>query len=102
MVSVVPLVPFSVSAACDPVSSLSVEDFFLRFPVGFPCPTSCLFFRFWLIHCGGCEALWRTSLSPPFCVIALIGHVHSPVEIFSFSKNFLLAGTDVPSSSRLD
>ena len=102
MVTVVPLEPFSVSAACDHVSSLSVEDFFVR---------SRLVSRARLRACFQVladplrrlpEALWLSSLSPPFCVIALIGHVHSLVEIFSFSKGFLLVGTDVPSFSRLD
>ena len=101
-VSVVPLEPFSVSAACGFVSSLSVEDFCVPcVPCWYPVPYFVLVFRFCLIG-GSCEALWLSLLSPPFCVIALVGHVHSPVEIFIFSRSFFLFGTDVPFFSRLD
>ena len=78
MLSVVPLEPFSVSA--DPV------------------PDFVLVFRFLLILGGSGEALWLSSLSPPFCVISLVGHVCSPVEIFIFSRVFSFSVRTCPSS----
>ena len=46
MVAVVLFEPYSVSAACDHGSSLSVEDFFVAFPSRFPVPAFVACFQF--------------------------------------------------------